>query len=67
MEQAVSAKERHKWRGKRSEPFVKREQGRLAGKNIADEHGDKIEKVVVAKARGRNAPAPGSLSGFRYE
>jgi len=50
MGQAVSAKERHEWFGKRGEPFVKREQGWLPRENIADEHGNEIDEVVMAKA-----------------
>ena len=50
MRQTISPKQGHERLGKWSEPFVKSQQGRFARKNRADQHGNKIDEVVVAKA-----------------
>src|SRR6266487_1337653 len=51
MGQKVSTEQGHEWLGKRSKSFVKGPQGRLTGYCIADQDGDKIDEVVLTKAR----------------
>jgi len=50
MGKLISPKQGHEWLGKRSESFVKSQQGRLARHHIADQDHDKIDKVIVSKA-----------------
>ena len=62
MGQVMTPKEGHKRVGKRDEPFIKGQQGGFARNCIADEHHDKIDEVIVTKAR---AGKPDSLlDGF---
>src|ERR1700730_13893199 len=63
MRQVVAAKEGHERFSERDKPFVKREQGRLPRKNIANEHGDEIDQIVIAKARASEAHL--FLNGFQ--
>ena len=53
MGQLISTKQRHEWPGPRSQPFIKRLQGRLARNCITDQDGDKIDHIVGAKASAR--------------
>jgi len=53
MGQLVSIKQGHERLGKRSEPFVKGKQGGFARNCIADQHGDKIDEIVVRHPRAR--------------
>src|SRR5258706_9016443 len=64
MRQAVSTKERHKGIRPRSEPFVKGQQGWFARKNRADQHSNKIDQVVVAKASASETHL--LLDGFEH-
>jgi len=50
MRQLVSAKESHERRSPGSEPLVKRLQCRFTQKGIANQHRDKIDQVILAKA-----------------
>ena len=51
MGQPISPKQGHEWLGKWSEPFVKGQQGRFTGQNVADQHSDKIDEVILTKTR----------------
>jgi hypothetical protein len=50
MRQLVSTEQGHERLSKWQQPFVKRQQSRFARKGIADQHSDKIDHIVVAKA-----------------
>src|SRR5260221_768593 len=50
MGQLMTTKQSHEWFGKRRQPFVKGQQGGFTRKSIANQHGDKIDHVVLAKA-----------------
>jgi len=55
MGQTISPKQGHKWLGKWSEPFVKSQQGRFARKDVADEHRDKIDEIVMTETSAGEA------------
>ena len=50
MGQEVAAKECHKWFGERQKPFTKSLECGFEASSIADEHNNKIDEVVLAKA-----------------
>jgi hypothetical protein len=50
MGQLVSPKEHHERLAKRGKPFIKSQQRRFVRKSIAEQHGDKIDEIVMAKA-----------------
>ena len=49
MGQLLATKQGHERLGKRSEPFVKGQQGGFARHRITDQNGDKIDQVVLTK------------------
>ncbi len=51
MGQTVAIKQGHERLGKRGKSFVKGEHGGFAGHRIADQDHDKIDEVVLTKAR----------------
>jgi hypothetical protein len=55
MRQPISAKQGHERRGPRSQPFVKRLESWLTGKGIANQHGNKIDQIVMAEASAGKA------------
>lgn len=50
MRQAVAAKKRHIWSGERSQPLVEGQQRWFARQNVADQHDNEIDEIVMAKA-----------------
>jgi len=50
MGQQMATKQSHEWLGKRQQPLVKGQQGGFARKSIANQDGDKIDHVILAKA-----------------
>ena len=53
MGEPVSPEESHERQSPRSQPFVKRQQRGFPRKNIADQHGDKIDEIVLSHPRAR--------------
>lgn len=49
MRHAVAAKERHICSSKWNQPFIKGQERGFARKNIADEHRNKIDEVVLVE------------------
>ena len=55
MGQEVTAKDRHKWFGERQQLFIKSLQREFRAYSIADEHNNKIDQIIGAKARSGEA------------
>jgi hypothetical protein len=67
MRQLISTKQGHERRSKGSKPFVKGQQRRLTGKDVANQHCTKIEKTRSGQSvREQSAPHPGWFSAGPY-